>query len=65
MTSYPLSSLLPVQALDNRPLGSETITHITKPLTLTMVSIHQENILFITSSQIPPWLQCHNPTISG
>lgn len=49
ITSNPLSSPFPVQALDNWPLGSGTITHINTPP--TMESIHQENIpFFITSA---------------
>ena len=66
--SYPFSFL--VQAIDNRPLGSRTITHITTPLTLTMESIHQENIPYITSAPAHkitlglPWFQRHTLTIS-
>lgn len=41
ITSYPLSSPCPVQALDSQPLGSGRITHVTAPLTLTMESIHK------------------------
>jgi hypothetical protein len=71
ITSYPLSSLFPVQALGNRSLGSGTITHITTPLTFTVEPFHQENIILLIISAPAhkiilglPWLQCHNPTIS-
>jgi hypothetical protein len=52
INSYLLSSPFPVQAMDSRPLGSGTVTHITPLFTLRVESIHQENIpLFITSPQ--------------
>jgi hypothetical protein len=69
--SYPRSSPFLVQALDNCPLGSGTITHITTPFTLTVESVHQENIPFFITCALAqkiilglPWLQHHNPTIS-
>lgn len=66
ITSYPLS--FPFQALDNRPLGSGTITHITAPLTITMGPLHQESLPFLLI-EAPvhkvihglPWLQRHIP----
>jgi hypothetical protein len=66
--SYPLSSQFPVQALDNKPRGSGTMTHITAPLPITVALQHQEPFLII---QAPvhkvvlglPWIPLHDPTI--
>jgi hypothetical protein len=69
---YYLPALLSFSGSRSRlPLGSGTITHITKPLTLTVEPNHQEKIpFFFTSAPVHkiilglPWLQCHKPTIS-
>ena len=70
----PIISLdhsLSVTALDGRPLGKGTVTHITAPVVLTVLENHNEKIQFylIHSPEFPvvlgfPWLSHHSPHIN-
>ena len=70
----PIISLdhsLSVTALDGRPLGKGTVTHITAPVVLTVLENHNEKIQFylIHSPEFPvvlgfPWLSHHSPIIN-
>lgn len=70
----PLTSLqhpLSVTALDGRPLGKGTVTHLTSPITMSTSDHHHESIQFylVSSPEFPvvlgyPWLSHHSPHIN-
>uniref|UniRef100_A0A3B1KLG0 ribonuclease H n=1 Tax=Astyanax mexicanus TaxID=7994 RepID=A0A3B1KLG0_ASTMX len=66
-----LDTPLRIQAINYQPIGEGTVTHITEPVTITIGSVHSEQISFhvlrVSSHPIVlglPWLLKHNPKIS-
>lgn len=70
----PLTNLkcpLSVTALDGRPMGKGTVTHLTSPLKMSTCGSHHESIQFnlISSPEYPvvlgyPWLSHHSPHVN-
>lgn len=66
-----LKSPLSVTALDGRPLGKGTVTHLTSPVHMSINDSHDENIQFnlVSSPEFTvvlgfPWLTHHSPHIN-
>uniref|UniRef100_A0A8C1YSB8 Gypsy retrotransposon integrase-like protein 1 n=1 Tax=Cyprinus carpio TaxID=7962 RepID=A0A8C1YSB8_CYPCA len=67
----PCSTSLSVETIDGRPLGSGSITHLTRKILMAAGLLHKERIQFyiLPTSHTPvilglPWLRLHNPQIS-